>query len=341
MKRKAFVLTEILTGMALQSLFALTLCGAFYLLLSFSTSTQQILAAHDEGQIVISYIDTRIKNAGLGMWACKPSTTTSIGNAFTKISKIRDLPLPVAITKRSTHNTDVDDNGTSESNDKVYKGNVLTLLYAHKDHEQPGLIVLNDNMAVVNIDYTGNKRSSNFDLLGGDKVYGNSRFGDMKSDADISNYAAIESSGAPVRLMSSSIKHIKILAPTANFTSIDIHPMSELLNIECERMYTGISTGENSFMIRTLGVDSSSSKSEWNSPTPHTKGILEIYMELDTNPDVPIFDLRVLVSEGKSDGNTPKPEDWPQEYWKEEFEKHKLHVSRASWKLYNLAPIYH
>ena len=35
MKRKAFILTEILTGMMLQALFALTLCGAFYLITGY------------------------------------------------------------------------------------------------------------------------------------------------------------------------------------------------------------------------------------------------------------------------------------------------------------------
>ena len=114
--------------------------------------------------------------------------------------------------------------------------------------------------------------------------------------------------------------------------------MSELLNLECERMYVGMSTGEHSFMIETISED------KWNSPTPHTKGILEIYMELNTNPDVPIFDLKVLVSEGRSDSPTPKPQDWPDEYWDYDndhmFSEHKVHVSRASWRLYNLVPFF-
>ena len=89
MKRKAFILTELLTGMALQSMFTLTLLGAFYLLLSFSTSTQQILAAHDEGQVVISYIDTRIRNAGIGMWDC--GNPAGVAKAFNKITAINTL----------------------------------------------------------------------------------------------------------------------------------------------------------------------------------------------------------------------------------------------------------
>ena len=147
----------------------------------------------------------------------------------------------------------------------------------------------------------------------------------------------MESSGKPVFLTtrnSVDAKSLRISAPKNSGYSVNIYPMSELLNLECERLFCDMSTGENSLMIQRLGDNGT-----WNNKTPHTKGILDIYMELDTRPDVPVFDLRVLVSEGKSDGNTPKPADWPGR-WEDEFEKHKLHVSRASWKLYNLAELF-
>ena len=324
MKKKAFILTEILTGLALQSLFVLTLFGAFYMLLSFSTSTQQILAAHDEGQNVISYIDNRIRNAGIGMWACE--TPQKIAKAFLKIKQIKSLPLPVAITTTATR-----DMNTSVSKDGIYKGNVLTLLYAHKDRGTSGMIAYNDTMTTDTIDTVTNSPSkNNFWLLGG-TISSNFNIGKYE---DIRSYAVIESTGVPVFLSSKKSRDILIAAPAEDFNGAEIHPMSELLNLECERLYTGQSSGEDSLMIRSLGDDGT-----WNAHTPHTKGILEIYMELDTNPDVPVLDLRVLVSEGKSDGKTPQPEDWPDDYWKPEFSEHKLHVSRATWKLYNLAPL--
>ena len=70
MRRRAFILTEILTGLMLQSMFVITLFGAFYMVLTFGTATQQTLAASDSGQIVISYVDNRIRNAGVGLWKC-------------------------------------------------------------------------------------------------------------------------------------------------------------------------------------------------------------------------------------------------------------------------------
>ena len=332
MKMKAFILTELLTGMMLQSLFALTLCGAFYMLLTFSSSTQKILAAHDEGQIVISYIDTRIRNAGLGLWACK--TPENIGRAFTKISAIKNLPLPVAIT-RSKNDEHVD------SNDEICYGHVLTLLYAHKDNKQSGLIVSNDTLMPVTINRTeGDRNKNHFYLLGGKTAYTGSEFGGSHTGDPkyIRNYAVTENSGTPVYLKSPLVRDVMIIAPSDKLNSVEIHHLSELLNLECERMYVDMSTGESSFMISTLGVNSTSS--EWNSPTPHTKGILDIYMTLNTEPDIPIFDLKVLVSEGlRTDGETTEcPADWPSD-WTEEFAQHKVHVSQASWKLYNLAPI--
>lgn len=340
MMRKAFILTELLTGMMLQAMFAITLCGAFYMLLSFSTSTQQILAAHDEAQMVISYIDNRIRNAGAGMSKC--SSPQDICKAFSKISAIKNLVMPVAITTSSNPEKSVSEDG-------IYKGNILTILYAHKDNKQSGLIVLTDDMTTVSIDSTNNNKNKNhFSLLGGSAAYTGSNFGRTSKPSYIMNYAALESSGYPVFLsakVTGSDKDLVIAAPTTAFNGMEIFPMSELLNIECERMSVDISQGESSFMVSSLGENNSVSK--WNTSTPHTKGILEIYMELDTKPPVPIFDLRVLVSEGKSDSATPKPTDWPEEYWdkhtrKAVFQKHKLHVSRASWKLYNLAHLkYH
>ena len=345
MKRRAFILTEILTGMALQSIFALTLCGAFYMLLSFSTSTQQILAAHDEGQSVISYVEARIRNAGIGMWAFKNPEELA-AKAFSNISAIKNLALPVAISTVGNIDKSVREDG-------IYKGNVLTLLYAHKDNNEYSyqgtkkqkvrLIVITDDMTMKSVSALSASGSKNdFDLLDagneGATEFASSGFNTNGIDKDIKCYAVMESSGKPVflntRRSGSNTKSLRIGAPKNSGYSVDIYPMSELLNLECERMYVNNSTGESSLMLESLGSDS-----KWDAPKPHVKGILEIYMELDTNPDIPIFTMSVLVCEGKSDSETYKPKDWPGR-WDDEFSKHKLHVSRASWKLYNLAQLF-
>ena len=124
-----------------------------------------------------------------------------------------------------------------------------------------------------------------------------------------------------------------------------MYPMSELLNLECQKMYAyrDSTTGGRSFMFGDINT----SGSGWDTYY-HTKGILELYMTLDTNANPPIFDLKVLVSEGKSDEVTAKPNNWPAAYWytgqkgePDDFTKYKVHVSQASWKLYNLAPLFH
>ena len=124
-----------------------------------------------------------------------------------------------------------------------------------------------------------------------------------------------------------------------------MYPMSELLNLECQKMYAyrDSTTGGRSFMFGDINT----SGSGWDTYY-HTKGILELYMTLDTNANPPIFDLKVLVSEGKSNEITERPSNWPAAYWytgqngePDDFTKYKVHVSQASWKLYNLAPLFH
>ena len=358
-RKKAFILTEILTGMMLQAGFILTLCGAFYMLVSFSTSTQQILAAHDDGQMVISYIDNRIRNAGLGLWACdSPDIVSRDFGIGTNLTVIRG-DLPVAIT--STPKTQPD-SAVVSSADGIYKGNVLTLLYAHRDtnDDRDKLIVqgyYNDTSPDVALTISADASKSarkQFKFISTKKLTTNFDFnfpGQASNRYNNIKYWAVnEITGIPFRVSgfektgtTDTSYAFYIGAPYAKAT---IYPMSELLNLECENMYVSNSTGERSFMIRNLTYESSSSK--WSNALPHAKGILEIYMELDTNPTVPIFTLKVLVSEGTNENeNTQRPDEWPSDYWYQntnnghvDFRKHRVHVSQASWKLYNLTKLF-
>ena len=348
MKRKAFVLTEILTGMMLQTIFALTLCGAFYMILTFGTSTQQILAAHDEGQMVISYIDSRIRNAGLGLWDFDTSSNRvavaeafqNLRNAFL-IDTTDYLPLPVAIT-HSTNPANYNEDKVSSDENGLYRGNVLTLLYAHKDTKRDTLIVTtNDEQSNIEVNSSG----ENFSLIDKNNTGNtltNSNF-DSGKNGSIKCYAVTETSGRPVFLSGRNTTS-QTFSSTDTETKVTIYPLSELLNLECQKMYTKKDTNGNNFVFADLIEDGGA---KWKSYY-HTKGILELYMTLDTNANPPIFDLKVLVSEGKSDEVTAKPNNWPAAYWYEtattehdDFRTHRVHVSQASWKLYNLAPLYH
>ena len=359
MKRKAFILTEILTGMMLQALFALTLCGAFYLILTFSTSTQQILAAHDQGQMVISYIDNRIRNAGVGLHQCEDTSgkvsPEGVAKAFNiptnmKILKDKDglaLPLPVAITSKTNGDEVISKDG------RIYEGNILVLLHAHKDHKyqdqdntEGDLVVLgfypdspdlpmnlSDSEQVFKFIKNVKNKDTNFIFT--------STVSSTLQYKNIKSWAVMEASGVPVRVLrdsdSDNVQDFKMIA---RYTPATIYPMSELLNLECQKLYVmedAPDNGGRSFVFSDIKDDGAG----WDTPRYHTKGILELYMRLDTNPNPPIFDLKVLCSEGKSNEVTAKPNNWPAAYWKPEFAQHKVHVSQASWKLYNLAPLYH
>ena len=363
MKRKAFILTEILTGMMLQSMFVLTLFGAFYMILSFGTSTQQVLAAHDEGQMVISYIDNRIRNAGLGLQNC--GNVAGVATAFkipTNMTLLKTtdgnaLHLPVAITSKiGSGNEEV---SYSDDDNKIYEGNILTLLYAKRDNKDIGavynagekgerLVVYYKDTpsSVTSIDVNGEKENFQF-------VYETMRsktnfiFTNDYDYHNIKSWAVMAASGVPVRVFYNTNDTPKTNEYFSQFKMVAkkevyIYPMSELLNLECQRMFVDkdpLSEGRG-FIFGNITANGDG----WDTHY-HTKGILELYMTLDTNANPPIFDLKVLVSEGFSDTPTPRPTNWPQKYWYEyddgiDFRKYNVHVAQASWKLYNLAPLF-
>lgn len=352
MKRKAFILTEILTGMILQVGFALVLCSAFYMILNFSSNAQQGFAANDKGQMVIAYFDSRIRNAGLGLWGCPSSK--DIRAALNQIPALqestaanRKLCLPVAVLNNTNTDGNVagSDTVSHDRTGRFYRGNVLTLLYAHKDTHE-----LNNNPVrlILLTDSSQSPRTldNNFDLI--DKKtnvlgsYNNSRFANNGGAVNnILNYAVMENAGVPVYVYQQSSNQIRLEAYTTDKPTI--YPMSELLNLECQKLYVGKdSTNCYNFMFSELKDNGSG----WEPKRTyyHTKDILDLYMTLDTKPStadkIPIFELRVLVSEGLNEiGTTDKPKDWPGQ-WTNDFKTHKVHVSKATWKLYNLAPFF-
>ena len=116
--------------------------------------------------------------------------------------------------------------------------------------------------------------------------------------------------------------------------------MTELLNLECQKLYTV--KDENGYNFKFMELKENGT---WGNSYYHTKDILDLYMTLDTSPNtadkIPIFELRVLVSEGLNElGTTDKPKDWPGRWKGTDFNTHKVHVSKATWKLYNLAPFF-
>ena len=150
MKRsKGYILAEILTSMLLQAGFVLVLCGAFYILVSFSSASQQVLVARQRGQRVVQYLDSRIRSAGLGFYNCfnfeNGATTIFPGAKGVKEalqpfmgSRFRTgLKLPVAL--------EFLDNSTmtgtprawatyqADNGHRIQYGNMITFLYAKRN----------------------------------------------------------------------------------------------------------------------------------------------------------------------------------------------------------------
>ena len=362
MKRKAFILTEILTGLLLQAGFAVTLCGAFYMLVTFSSSVSSALSSNSQGQRVITYIEHRIINAGLGFRKCnspaKIAEAMEIGDTYFK--QLKGLHLPVAIMSNT------DSKGEIVSYDgRYYEGNVLNLLYAKKDNTPNELLVFSTEASTDMITipaassdtfrFLFNKKDYTASVNTGDDSHNASDL-TLKGTDDkkkLNRWAVMEASGVPVRISDYS-KDIhdkfkfKLHAPTRR--SVEVYPMSELLNLCFEKMYvTKNASGDRNFVFQ---LPKDGLNDGMDSIKYQASDILEIYMKLDTKPDydatlhlppVPIFDLKVLVNTGEQVTvndeivRTSCPDNWPKAYWKEEFELHNVQVLETSWKLYNLA----
>ena len=143
-KSRAFILTEILTGMILQAGFIIVLCGAFYMTINFYTRTTKILAAREKGQRVITFLDEKIIHAGLGLWRCNSSA--NLRELMSQVTDFQNLEnLPVAIHKSRNTNKDIWNLKEADKYDNFIRGNILTLLYTEK--------VRDKNLAINTRDY--------------------------------------------------------------------------------------------------------------------------------------------------------------------------------------------
>lgn len=349
MKRsRAFILTELLTGMMLQAWFLLVLCTAFYMMLSFYTRTQQVLTARDRGQRVIAYFDHRMRGAGLGMWRC--NTSKDVREALWPLTdpsknlvlSNKNLALPVAVTYLDQYTFDNNNNDfnnapkniiTNSLGNQTYCGNILTLLYAERDtsiktgSDRMNLVFSSDKP----VELGSGAKNGKFKLVDDSIIMNKSKLNtDIYSNTIPANpYAVTRSIGIPFQ-----VKDIKQYTFVMSFTginipSVDVLPMDELLYLKCVRVFVEGSGVDSNFKYQNL-------TSKWSDKIPHEKGILEIYMELDTVTK--IFDLYVLSTGGEDKSVTrTKPENWPDNArWKDEYLNHALYVSHASWKLHNL-----
>ena len=173
-RRSGFTLTELLMALVIHSFFILILGGTFYTLLSFGSRSQELLTARERGQRVINFIDSRVRNTGLGMW--KLSSWKEVRNSLKpmtdsgRVFKNVNLRLPLMITSNDNDFTGSvvkksDLTGKTED-EKIFCGNVLTLLYAQRETDDDSyapILVVYQNGIIA--DYTASNAETFFETL--------------------------------------------------------------------------------------------------------------------------------------------------------------------------------
>lgn len=372
MKRsRAFVLSEQLMTIMLQAGFILVLCTSFYQLISFYTRTQQVLTARSLAERVISFMDDKIRSAGLGLWRCKDASDIR--------SKLQNIPmlctdgnkgyrLPIALKWYSELGDLTSDIPLISKNQD--SGNVLTLLYAQRDLSSGGEEIISAFRAesiysAYDLAQEGAKLQLKLlDKDNASKFFNDSLFrNNFNCNTSIKSYAVMEGLGIPIHLKSVNTTDNNVhegdvdvvvygVQSEEEAKAITVPAAGELLALNCIQMFVQGTDGSGEgrqFAFRELQAGGTG----WNDTYNQEKGILEIYMELDKEHSV--LTLWVLASGGyDASMNNPRPETWPKEanpkgntntdaaaktaWLNSTYCHHIVYVSRASWKLNNIPP---
>lgn len=344
MKRsRAFILSEQLMTIMLQAGFILVLCTSFYQLISFYTRTQQVLTARNHAERVISFMDEKIRNAGLGLWQCKSSSDIrrKLGNVTMLCTDgDKGYRLPIALQNGFRYKDNPNEEKTpQDAISSGYlpllslnqdKGNIITLLYAQKelstgdDYELISAFkkatTLVADFSSGTDDTTGYTVSGTLALLDVSDKNRNSlteksvpfKFG--LDSYNIKSYTVMEGLGVPLYLFTSSPlpTNGSIIVEVFGVPSVDkiiVPAAGELLSLNCMQMFVHGTDGTEEgrqFAFREL----TNTGGGWDKTYNQEKGILDIYMELDKEHSV--LTLWVLASGGYDASlNNPRPETWP------------------------------
>lgn len=341
----------------LQASFILVLCASFYQLISFYTRTQQVLTARNHAERVISFIDDKIRNAGLGLWKCKSSEAIrgklgNIGMLSRPGTGAADsgYKWPVALKWNDGELKDGYMNDIPQRSISQNSGDVLTVLYAKRNPttgNQEAITAFKEAATLIDSNcYT-------LQLLDKDtsdnpaKVQ--SLFDTPSSNSNIKNYAVMESFGVPMYVdvnVSTGGVDVRVygLEPSETIT---VPAAGDLMTLNCMQMFVH---DKNDGQGRQFAFRELTNGGNWeNKKYNQEKGILDIYMEVDRMHN--IFTLWVLATGGYDASlNNPRPDTWPKEanprgntdqaaktaWLANDYCHHIVYVSRASWKLNNI-----
>ena len=372
MKRsRAFVLTELLMTVMLHTMFILIMCSSFYVLISFYTRTQQVLTARNHAERVISFMDEKMRNAGLGLWRCKDSATIRKMNGIFMLREgvtppIKGYRLPVAL-QWYKDNIYGSSSGVPEKSKAQDSGDVVTVLYAKRNlssgntWEVISAFANSVTLAYQKLpdgawDYSSltNNMTANplklLDSINWGKLRNDHMFEFNSGEQNIKQYAVMESVGVPLYLSAITATGLTVKAmnaPSYMSRDITVPAGGDLMGLGCMQMFVhDNSDGEGrQFAFRELKDDGN----DWGTAYNQEKGILDIYMRLNTDKNM--FTLYVLATGGYDESaSNPRPSSWPkeanpagntddeaQEAWgKSDYCHHIIYVSRASWRLNNI-----
>lgn len=375
MKRsRAFILSEQLMTIMLQAGFILVLCTSFYQLISFYTRTQQVLTARNHAERVISFMDEKIRNAGLGLWRCKSSSDirAKLGK-ITMLSTLDFTPkqgyrLPIALQNGFRKYNKLNKELTpQDARNKDYiplfsynkdSGNIITLLYAQRDmstgYDNETISAFKTSV-LLKTDTADNVILLDNSVKNRTNLTNNSLFKIVDaSTSNIKSYAVMEGFGYPLFLVGAPNTQgsMSVMFYSSASENITVPAAGDLLALNCMQMFVHGTdgTGEGrQFAFRELQAGGT----QWDNTYNQEKGILDIYMELDKEHRV--LTLWVLASGGYDASlNNPRPETWPEQaeptakHWGKKvidkirdytnYPHHIVYVSRASWKLNNIPP---
>ena len=309
-QHRAFTLVELLLGAFLASVLGmimLTWGGEF--LRVFNRSSVWLLA-HERGQRVLTFFETKVLHTGLGLSACRGEE--ACWQAFAQKAGPPVLrPLTVYQEKKSGQ---ID---PAEEKNGVFSGTALALLYGRPS----GLVVKRTGGSPVNPG-GGVEFSLLSDDTAADIAEAGFQVGYMKN---LTNWCALPLAGMPFYIDSASGRRLFLsLASTVN-APVDIPPVNELYLLRYEQFRI---VNEKLYFRRL--------EAAWSPYYPREEGVLALWVEW--RPGIRVLDLWVLTTGGPAPlGGSVRPSEWPEGApWHNDFTQHTLCVSRASWRLENV-----
>ena len=311
---RGFTLVEVMVGMiVLASILLILTAGERWLVLS-STRTSRWLLARDRGRRVLAFVEPRVLNCGLGLSGCLGggALQRALGRGMPGASRIAswsDSFRGVRIYKDAPTGP-----APATEEDGVTAGPVFCVLYTMPS----GLVLRAPRGATLE---PGGR--VDLGIICGDA--GNSGFRSGRFQ-DLRSWGVLPMTGLPFYIASLSARSAALRLADSAPAPVELPEVGELYLLRCERF----SVINGKFEFQGMEAD-------WYPPNsyPREDGILALWAEWRSVEKC--LDLWVLASGGPSVFGGGRPAGWPEAApWNDDFGRHELCVSRASWRLENL-----